>query len=90
MPALVRPFSVSNCLNLTFSLLAPANGVGMKIWQCFDGLPAQQWFYTDDNRIALENQGQCLDLTNGSTNDGTIMQIWACTDQDTNQVWTLS
>jgi hypothetical protein len=29
----------------------------MKIWECFDGLAAQQWFYTDDNRIALENQG---------------------------------
>ncbi|KAF8903451.1 G-X-X-X-Q-X-W domain-containing protein, partial [Gymnopilus junonius] len=36
----------------------PANGVSMKIWECFDNLPAQQWFYTDDNRIALENQGQ--------------------------------
>jgi hypothetical protein len=37
--------------------LDPANGVGLKIWQCFDNLPAQQWFYTDDNRIALEGQG---------------------------------
>ena len=32
--------------------------------------------------------GQCLDLTNGSLNDGTVMQIWECTDNDTNQVWT--
>ena len=29
----------------------------MKIWMCYDNLPAQQWFFTDDNRIALENQG---------------------------------
>lgn len=26
----------------------------MKIWQCYDGIPAQQWFYTNDQRIALE------------------------------------
>ena len=35
----------------------PGNGVGMKIWQCYAGLAAQEWYLTDDNRIALENQG---------------------------------
>jgi hypothetical protein len=35
----------------------PASGIGMKIWQCFDNLPAQAWFYTDDNRIAVTGQG---------------------------------
>ena len=34
--------------------------------------------------------GLCLDLTNGSKNDGTVMQTWACTSGDNNQVWTLS
>lgn len=29
----------------------------MKIWECFDGLPAQQWTYTDDFHIVLENTG---------------------------------
>lgn len=29
----------------------------MKIWTCFDGLPAQAWTYTADNRIALTGQG---------------------------------
>jgi len=37
--------------------IAPANGVGMKIWQCFDNLPAQDWFYTADNRVALTGTG---------------------------------
>ena len=79
----------------------------MKIWQCYSGLAAQTWYYTDDNRIALENQGtslailtaicrmtdatrigQCLDLTNGSSADGNVMQIWACTTNDSNQAWT--
>jgi hypothetical protein len=30
----------------------------MKIWQCYNNLPAQKWYYTDDNRIALEGQGK--------------------------------
>jgi len=34
----------------------------MKIWQCFDNLPAQDWFYTDDKRIALTNQGTTVHL----------------------------
>ncbi|KAF7436058.1 hypothetical protein PC9H_002884 [Pleurotus ostreatus] len=65
----------------------PANGIGMKIWQCFDDLPAQQWFLTDDDRIALENQGFCLDLTEGSVVNGNQVQIWRCTDNDINQAW---
>ncbi|KAF8810387.1 hypothetical protein BYT27DRAFT_7186611 [Phlegmacium glaucopus] len=67
----------------------PGNGVGMKIWQCFDNLPAQQWVYTDDNRIALENQGQCLDLTNGALTNSNQVQTWQCTNFNTNQIWTV-
>lgn len=70
--------------------LDPESGVGMKIWQCYDGLPAQQWYFTDDNRIAVENKGQCLDLTNGVLTNGNQAQTWACTASDDNQVWTLS
>ncbi|KAF7440082.1 hypothetical protein PC9H_000425 [Pleurotus ostreatus] len=36
----------------------PANSVRMKIWQCYDNLPAQEWYYTGDNRIALFNKGK--------------------------------
>ncbi|KAF8960459.1 G-X-X-X-Q-X-W domain-containing protein [Flammula alnicola] len=67
----------------------PANGVGLKIWQCFDKLPAQQWFYTNDNRIALEGQGFCTDLTDGKLTNSNPVQTWKCTDFDANQIWTL-
>lgn len=30
----------------------------MKIWECFSGLAAQTWYYTGDDRISLQNQGQ--------------------------------
>ena len=29
----------------------------MKIYTCYDNLQAQQWYYTNDKRIALEGQG---------------------------------
>ncbi|RXW19505.1 hypothetical protein EST38_g6362 [Candolleomyces aberdarensis] len=67
----------------------PGNGVGIKIWQCYDNLPAQQWYYTADNRIALEGQGQCLDLTSGTLTNGNQVQTWQCTDSNQNQVWSL-
>ena len=60
----------------------------MKIWECTAGLAAQTWSYTSDNRIALQN-GQCLDDPFGTDRDGLVTQIWECTDDDSNQVWTL-
>ncbi|TFK38428.1 ricin B lectin domain-containing protein [Crucibulum laeve] len=67
----------------------PGNGVGMKLWQCYAGLAAQSWYYTADNRIALANQGLCLDLTNGSLQNFNQVQTWQCTDFNTNQIWTV-
>lgn len=72
----------------------------MKIWQCYDNLPAQQWFYTGDNRVALTNRGLCLDLTDGACffrvdtdyqgkkTNANVMQTWECTPGNTNQIWT--
>ncbi|KAF8970080.1 G-X-X-X-Q-X-W domain-containing protein [Flammula alnicola] len=67
----------------------PANGIGLKIWQCYDNLPAQQWYYTEDNRIALEGQGFCTDLTNGIQSNSNQLQTWRCTDNNINQIWTI-
>ncbi|KAF4608057.1 hypothetical protein EYR40_000400 [Pleurotus pulmonarius] len=65
----------------------PGNGVGMKIWTCYDNLPAQEWYYTGDNRIALFNKGLCLDLTDGNLSNSRQTQTWKCTDYNTNQIW---
>ncbi|KAL7413805.1 ricin B lectin domain-containing protein [Mrakia frigida] len=66
----------------------PGNGIGMKIWSCIDDLPAQQFYRTEDKRIAVEGKGQCLDLTNGSLDNYSQAQTWACSTGNTNQVWT--
>lgn len=56
------PVSATVSIHLNVRLLthclAAGDGVQMKIWQCYDNLPAQAWYFTGDNRIALENQGE--------------------------------
>ncbi|TRM64086.1 ricin B lectin domain-containing protein [Schizophyllum amplum] len=63
------------------------NGQSMKIWQCYDNLAQQTWYYTADNRIAVQGYGQCLDVSRGVLTNGNTMQTWACTDGNTNQIW---
>lgn len=73
------------------------NGQRLKIWQRYEGLPAQQLYITDDNHIAVENgPGQCADVQQeslpvparggvpyGSYKD---LQSYQCTFANTNQV----
>lgn len=69
------------------------NGVGLKIWQCYDGLPAQQLYITGDNHIAVEGDNQCADVKAesqasqakpyGSLKD---VQSWQCSGGNPNQV----
>jgi hypothetical protein len=33
------------------------NGRKMKIWKCYDNLPQQTYWYTNDGRIALKDKG---------------------------------
>ncbi|KAF8992602.1 carbohydrate-binding module family 13 protein [Cyathus striatus] len=82
----VQWYGTNFCLDAGSTL---GNGILMKIWQCFDNLPAQQWFYTSDNHIALENQGLCLDLPNGNLTSGVQVQTWQCTNFNQNQIWML-
>ena len=37
---------------------SPASGVGMKIWQCYDNLPAQTWHFDDQqDQISIADGG---------------------------------
>ncbi|CAA7262364.1 unnamed protein product [Cyclocybe aegerita] len=70
----------------------PASGVGAKVWQCFDNLPAQWWVYTPDNYIRnnrAHSRGFCLDLTDGDLTNGRQTQIWECASGNQNQIWTI-
>jgi hypothetical protein len=67
----------------------PGNGIKMKIWQCYGGLAAQQFYLTGDGRIAVEGKGQCLDLMNGSLAPYNTVQTWQCSTGNNNQYWTV-
>ncbi|KAF6764149.1 G-X-X-X-Q-X-W domain-containing protein [Ephemerocybe angulata] len=67
----------------------PGNGVQMKIWQCFDSVPAQSWQFTQDNQIALQGTGLCLDLPNNNSANGQVLQTWSCGNLNTNQIWSI-
>jgi len=68
-----------------------ANGVKMKIWECFANLPQQTWTpITTSGTIKLPSGNFCLDLTNGVLTDRNILQIWTCTAGDANQIWTVT
>ena len=66
----------------------PDNFTRLKIWKCFDGLFDQDFWYTADNRIALTDHGLCMDLKDGDTENTAEVQLYRCTDLNTNQVWT--
>ncbi|KAF9531211.1 carbohydrate-binding module family 13 protein [Crepidotus variabilis] len=63
----------------------PGNGIGMKIWQCYENQPDQTWEYNASNQIGWD--GTCVDLTNGVTTNGNQLQTWECATGNNNQVW---
>ncbi|TFK19341.1 G-X-X-X-Q-X-W domain-containing protein [Coprinopsis marcescibilis] len=82
----VRVAGTNFCLDASSN---PGNAVQMKLWQCFDNLPAQQWDFTIDNRIVLNNRGLCLDLPGGSLANSNVLQTYQCANGNTNQIWSL-
>ncbi|KAJ7795434.1 carbohydrate-binding module family 13 protein, partial [Mycena leptocephala] len=78
----VQVAGTSLCLDAGSS---PANEAGMKIWQCYDDLAAQTWFYDGDcdERLVRSSYllfaGQCHYLTDGDLTNGPQTQTWANT-----------
>jgi hypothetical protein len=68
-----------------------ANGVKMKIWQCFSNLAQQTWTpVTTSGTIKLTAANFCLDLTNGVKTNQNVLQIWTCSAGNANQLWTVT
>jgi hypothetical protein len=74
---------------IIYSLCVGANGLQMKVWTCFDDLPQQNWTVSSSGQIKLTGTNLCLDLTNGSTANRNILQLWTCSNGNANQVWTM-
>lgn len=49
----------------------------------YSGLPQQNWYYTEDNHIAITGGTGCADVRK---EDGTTFQVWGCSGTDPQQV----
>ncbi|BEI85189.1 hypothetical protein CcaverHIS002_0505900 [Cutaneotrichosporon cavernicola] len=83
-PGIVRVAGTRFCLDAGKD---PMNGSKVTIRTCNSNAPEQNWFWTDDNRLALVGMGLCLDNTDGRDMNGNQVQVWSCTGGNTNQVW---
>ncbi|KAJ7753097.1 ricin B lectin domain-containing protein [Mycena maculata] len=70
--------TISPGASSTTCLSAPtkADGGAVVVEPC-DGSPSQSWIQT--GRTIVVYDSMCLDVTNGNTTDGVLMQIWSCT-----------
>ncbi|MFF0516476.1 ricin-type beta-trefoil lectin domain protein [Streptomyces sp. NPDC004250] len=62
------------------------NGNTVKLWEC-NGTGAQQWYV--GHQGSIEALGKCLEVPDGATVDGTLLQIWDC-DGGANQRFTFT
>ncbi|KAJ7884509.1 ricin B lectin domain-containing protein, partial [Mycena leptocephala] len=66
-----------------------ADGAVVEIEDCVSaGSTSQSWTLSGSAIQIFGNK--CLDVTGGSSTDGTKMQIWTCATGSTNQQWSLS
>jgi hypothetical protein len=56
------------------------------VWQCGSNNTHQQWSLNPDGTFHSLDSGLCLDVTNGTTNSGSLLELWNCTGSD-NQRW---
>ncbi|KAL0066350.1 hypothetical protein AAF712_006609 [Marasmius tenuissimus] len=65
-------------------------GAAAVVQDC-NGSNEQNWVYSVGSSAAQQlkvNGDKCLDVQNGRNADGTKLQVWTCTNGNTNQLWT--
>jgi len=68
---------------------SPNSGSTTKIRPCVDNSPAQTWV-VNGGMIKLSSKNQCVDLTDGKSQNGNRIQTWTCQNPGApNQSWGL-
>ena len=57
------------------------------MWDCYDDLPAQAFYLTEDQHVANTGTGLCLDIKDGQFVDNTPLQLWECSGTASNQLF---
>ncbi|KAF9483148.1 G-X-X-X-Q-X-W domain-containing protein [Pholiota conissans] len=68
----------------------PENPSGIRLSACTKGSSSQTWKYDEDDEISLDGTNLCLDLTNGSVDNGNQLQTNPCNYQNKNQLWKIN
>ncbi|KAH6906598.1 ricin B lectin domain-containing protein [Coprinopsis sp. MPI-PUGE-AT-0042] len=87
----IRVSGTNFCLDAGGDPSVP-DGTQMKIWECYDNLPRQEWFVGDNGYVRLSSLRHgtfdiCLDLTDGRLDNTNVMQTWQCSEDNLNQLW---
>ncbi|KZS87072.1 carbohydrate-binding module family 13 protein [Sistotremastrum niveocremeum HHB9708] len=77
-PSEISPVLLEPGNNAGKCLTAASNSDGAAVTiQACTGASSQQWTFSGGS-VKLFGNSKCLDVTNGSTKDGTKLQIWTC------------
>lgn len=63
----------------------PHNGAIVKLWQCIDNHPPQEWIVAN-GQVKLAGTNFCLDVPGGDARGRPDLQIWECSCNK-NQAW---
>ncbi|KAF4606091.1 hypothetical protein EYR38_000136 [Pleurotus pulmonarius] len=93
----IHPYGVvGKCLNVKGD--AMANGTPVELFDC-NGSVGQNWsIVKGQTKVQLAGtnfcldagSGQCMDFRDGLFVNNNTVQTWKCTDNNTNQVWSLA
>lgn len=76
------PWAISNTLyGLPTTAQATQGGLSVNLWMSgFAPVVGHDWLFTDGTKeiFTQTGSGLCMDVTNGSTADGAVIQQWAC------------
>ena len=87
--AIVLNYHSGKCLEIDGPY---ANFSPLDQWQCFGGFDTQHWnvkSLSGGNMLQNASHNFCLDVENGSPDEGLPLQIWSCNKNTSNQRWLL-
>jgi hypothetical protein len=77
------------CIDNNDNSATAANRNPIDVYSC-SGSPAQEWLFEPDGTIRLASDtSYCLDVTDGGTANGTLLDLYTCLSNDGSQQWQL-
>jgi hypothetical protein len=65
------------------------DGTALHVADCVDGESTQNFWWTEDGRLALTDSGLCVDIPEANAWPGAPLQLWTCGDGVVQQEWAL-